>query len=366
MALYEMTTTAFRPIQATTFSTLDVMERGDMQRLLRAQIDVLGNDLYVLTEEFGEWEDSKRRIDLLAMDREANLVVIELKRTQDGGHMEFQALRYAGMVSAMTFDRAEGIHASYLGRIGDNAELAKDRMLAFLQWDEPDQEAFAPDVRIILVSHDFSKELTTAVLWLNDKGLDIRCIRMTPYLDVTKRLVDVQQIIPLPEAQEYQVQIRAKEQSEKKSNSDKNDLVLRFWQGLITEARSKNTRHGNLTPGIAQWIGASSGVRGLNLNYVVSKDAATVELYIDRGNAEENKEIFKRLEQERGVIHEKFGAELIWQSLPDRRASRIKYDLDVGGYRTSEAQWPQIHKHMVESMMRLEEALKGPISNLRL
>lgn len=35
----------------------------------------------VIAEEFGEWEDSKRRIDLLGLDREANLVVIELKRT---------------------------------------------------------------------------------------------------------------------------------------------------------------------------------------------------------------------------------------------------------------------------------------------
>ena len=54
---------------------------------------MLGDDLYVLTEEFGEWEESRRRIDLLAIDKQANLVVIELKRTDDGGHMELQAIR---------------------------------------------------------------------------------------------------------------------------------------------------------------------------------------------------------------------------------------------------------------------------------
>ena len=69
-------------------------ERNDLQRLLRSQIDVLGDELYVLTEEFGEWEDSRRRIDLLAIDPQANLVVIELKRTNDGGHMvAFSRLR---------------------------------------------------------------------------------------------------------------------------------------------------------------------------------------------------------------------------------------------------------------------------------
>jgi len=31
-------------------------------------------------------------------------VAIELKRTEDGGHMELQSTRYAAMVSTMTFD----------------------------------------------------------------------------------------------------------------------------------------------------------------------------------------------------------------------------------------------------------------------
>ncbi len=53
---------------------------------------MIAPDLLVVSEEFGEWDDSRRRIDLLAIDRDANLVVIELKRTEDGGHMELQAI----------------------------------------------------------------------------------------------------------------------------------------------------------------------------------------------------------------------------------------------------------------------------------
>jgi hypothetical protein len=86
MPLYEMTSDAFRPLSQASFADIRIRERNDLQRLLRSQIDVLGDELYVLTEEFGEWEDSRRRIDLLAIDPQANLVVIELKRTSDGGH----------------------------------------------------------------------------------------------------------------------------------------------------------------------------------------------------------------------------------------------------------------------------------------
>src|SRR5690349_8486120 len=86
------------------FGDLKILERDDLQRLLRQQPEVLGEDLKIISEEFGNWEDSKRRIDLLALDRSARLVVIEIKRTTDGGHMELQAIRYAAMVSAMRFE----------------------------------------------------------------------------------------------------------------------------------------------------------------------------------------------------------------------------------------------------------------------
>lgn len=183
----------------------------------------------VLAEEFGEWTDSNRRIDLLAIDKDANLVVIELKRTQDGGHMELQALRYAAMISAMTFRRAVEVYAEHLGE--ESLTQAEGYILDFLGWDEPSEEDFASDVRIVLASAEFSKELTTSVLWLNDKGLDIRCIRMKPYQFEGKTLVDIEQLIPLPEAEAFQISIREKrhqQQRERVSNRDtaRRDLMI--------------------------------------------------------------------------------------------------------------------------------------------
>lgn len=207
MPLYELTSDSVRPISEASFTEMQIRERSDLQRLLRTEIDVLSNDLYVLAEEFGDWEDSKRRIDLLAIDSDANLVVIEFKRTQDGGHMELQAIRYASMVSAMTFERAVHVHRDFLEKIGEAKDEAEARILDFLGWEEPSEDTFAGDVRIVLVSEDFSKELTTAVLWLRDRDIDIHCVRLQPYRDGEATMVDVQQLIPLPEAQDYTVRL---------------------------------------------------------------------------------------------------------------------------------------------------------------
>jgi hypothetical protein len=261
MAIYELTADLIRKIPETTFGAVGLRERADLQRLLRRQVDVIAPETLVVAEEFGEWEDSRRRIDLLGLDRDANLVVIELKRTEDGGHMELQAVRYAAMVSAMTFDKVVDIYAAHRAGAGGGGD-ARAAILDFLGWEEPDEDRFAQDVRIVLVAAEFSKELTTAVMWLNEKGLDIRCVRIKPYGDDGRVLIDVQQVIPLPEAAAYQVRIREKEQRERQDRAERYAIRKRFWKGLLDRARARTSLHANISPSEYHWIATGSGRRG--------------------------------------------------------------------------------------------------------
>ena len=224
MPIYRIDNNEIVPIQRTTFAEQGLRERQNLQTLLKAQIDVVSPNTLILAEEFGEWEDSRRRIDLLGIDKGANLVVIELKRTEDGGHMELQAIRYAAMVSTLTFEKLVEIHQGYLGDNGFEEDAAA-RILEFLDWSEPDEEQFAQEVRIVLASADFSKELTTSVMWLNDFGLDIRCVRMHPYVSDGQTLLDIQAVIPIPEVADYQVRIRDKKQKERESRKAARDFT---------------------------------------------------------------------------------------------------------------------------------------------
>lgn len=224
MAIYQVTEKGFQPIEATNFADAGFKEREHLQQLLKQQIDVIAPDMLVISEEFGSWEDSRRRIDLLAIDKGANLVVIELKRTEDGGHMDLQAIRYAAMVSTMTFDGAVDVFERHLNTLAKEDD-ARERLLEFLDWEEADEDQFAQEVRIVLAAAEFSKEITTSVLWLNERGLDIRCIRLRPYRDGDKLLLDIQQVIPLPEAEEYQIRIRDKARLERVSRTQSRDLT---------------------------------------------------------------------------------------------------------------------------------------------
>lgn len=106
--LFEMSTGDLVVVPSSTFANEKILERADLQRLLRARIDAITDDVLIVAEEFLAFADAKQRIDLLGIDRAGRLVVFELKRTLEGGHLELQALRYAAMISTMTFDDLVG------------------------------------------------------------------------------------------------------------------------------------------------------------------------------------------------------------------------------------------------------------------
>lgn len=214
MALYELSGEhTLAPVQLSTFTHLGVRERDHLQRALRAHIDAItpGVRTMVLAEEFGDWVGANRRIDLLCLDEDAKLVVVELKR-EDGAHMELQALRYAAMISSMNFSQAVEARRKYAAQ-QDLQEDSEVVIREFLRREEG-TVALAETVRVVLAAASFNQELTTSVLWLNRQGLDIRCVQMRPHQIADRVLLDVQQVIPLPEAAQYQVAVREKAQEQ--------------------------------------------------------------------------------------------------------------------------------------------------------
>ena len=236
MTIYNFSDNSLQKVETTTFNSEKILERSHLQTALKRQIDVIAPNCLVISEEFAEWSDSQRRIDLLAVDENANLVVIELKRNETGEHMELQALRYAAMVSTLTFTRAVEIYQKYLNSLGSTQD-AQNNLQEFLEWKEPQEDAFALDVRIILVSSDFSKELTTSVLWLNERNIDIRCVRLIPYKYQNQILIDVQQIIPLPEAESYRVKIKQQSEERREARISSKDYTKYSFMGNVYNKR---------------------------------------------------------------------------------------------------------------------------------
>jgi hypothetical protein len=279
--------------------------------------------------------------------------------------MELQAIRYAAMVSSMTLDQAIAAHARMLGT--DNAEVAARRgVLDFLDLESPDEAELTDEVRIVLVAADFSTELTTSVIWLNRHGIDVTCIRLKPYRMSDELLVDVSQIIPLPEAADYEIKVRAQAHEIKKVRSTRQELFRRFWAQYIERSRSKTSLYANRSTSSDHWLSAGIGRSGFGLNASMTEDRSRIECYIRLGKESDqrNKAAFRALYEKKAEIEAVFSGPLDWQELPDRIGCRICADLP-GGWKTPEADWPALQDRMLDMMVRLEGALKGPVQSLR-
>lgn len=66
-----------------------------------------------MSMEFDRFKGSQDRLDLLAVDRKGNLVVVELKRNSHADYADLQSIRYAAMVSTMTVEQLLPYYADY-------------------------------------------------------------------------------------------------------------------------------------------------------------------------------------------------------------------------------------------------------------
>ena len=209
MSVYRIKEEAFEPLRESSFEAEKLLERKDIQRMLSNRPDVLEDRLFILAEEYGDWEESYRRIDLLALDGGGRLVVIELKRSDQDSRMDLQAIRYAAMVANMKLEQAIEAHRGYLKLRGSD-EDAEFRIREHLSSGDEEIGIDTAKPRIILVSSNFSKELTTSVLWLKGFGMDLTCVKLQPYRSGEDLFLERSQIIPMPETEDYLVRLRDK------------------------------------------------------------------------------------------------------------------------------------------------------------
>ncbi|MCB1203210.1 MAG: DUF4268 domain-containing protein [Verrucomicrobiae bacterium] len=360
MSLYRVTPHRFERVPATTFAAERLLERRDLQRLLRENIEVLDKDLMVIGEEFGNWQDSTRRIDLLCLSRDGSLVVVEIKRTEDGGHMDLQAIRYAAMVSSLTMDRVVEAYAQSKGV--EDRDAARREIAEFLQSDGDAPIELTGGVRIVLVSADFSVEVTTTVLWLNRQGLDLRCVRLRPYRSGSDVLVEATQIIPLPEAAEYEVKLRERDRQQRKASGPGAAVLGRFWTTLIERSESRTQLFQGVQPSSSNTLTIPTDVEGIQYCLrIYEADARVLCLIRLKTEGVKKRELVDGLYARRDELEAEAGCNLDWLAMESKQERRIRVLME-GGWKLGESEWPELQDRMIDALIRLETALRNPIN----
>jgi hypothetical protein len=317
------------------FSDLKIREREHLQEWIAHNPDVLGEDLLIIQKEFDGFSDTQERLDLLALDKMGRIVIIENKLDDTGRDVVWQALKYTSYCSTLTTEQIVKIYQSYLDK--NEGGNARENLQDFLEYDNEELILNDGDQRIMLVANKYRKEVTSTVLWLLEHDIQVQCFKATPYSKDEELFLDLRQIIPLPETEEFMIDMKEKEkdnrQRTKSANRDNAELKS-FWtevkNGLTSDAKEFFSR---ITPKGIYYMNATKGPG--KFGFCIGREALRVELYFPNDADKSN---IKFMQETKNQIEEAFGAELTWEFLDgnngsnQRMASRIRFDKNYEGF----------------------------------
>lgn len=230
-------------MEEVDFSSVGLKERRDIQEWIAANSGILGEDLLIIAKEFGKFDATRERLDLLAVDRDGQLVIIELKRDDTGEDAHWQAIKYASYFHNVNKDDIVELFAQYQDI---EEEEARQLLMEYTDSDQ-DLDRLNDNQRVILASHRFAPPVTSAALWLNEQAKRdiVTCVQLTPYRDreANQLYLLSNTIIPVPGAESYFIGLSSKSGEsgnvQRGPNPNRFDDVTQFCERVATGALEK-------------------------------------------------------------------------------------------------------------------------------
>lgn len=367
-----------KEINRTTFSEQSLKERYDLQEWIDNNPKILwdaldGEEVLIIQKEFSNFDKTRERLDLLAVDKEGNLVLIENKLDDSGKDVTWQALKYASYCSSFNKEQIVQIYQDYLNKkFPSENRSAVQELCSFFNVEEIEDISLniGFNQRIILIAKEFRPEVTSTVIWLRAKNIDVQCIKFVPYqLNDNSIIIDIDKIIPVPETKDYIIKLSQKDIEENNISSSRSKRKLiyaEYWDKLLDGCRKENLDlYQNRTTSKDSWISAGSGISSVSYNFVVGVSSARVEIYINRKDQRENKGIFDTLINSKEIIEKELGFELSWERLDDRRASRISITNNNIFELYNKDSWDNAIYWQIEKMKAFEKTFKDRVQTIR-
>lgn len=355
-------------LQERKFSDLGFKERQHLQEWIADSPEILGEPLLIIQKEFDGFDGTNERLDLLALDKDGNVVVIENKLDDTGRDVTWQVLKYAGYCSTLSKEQIRNIFQDYLNKNG----VSEDANQKLAEFYEKEYEEITLNQgqtqRVMMVAGNFRREVTSTVLWLLNYRLRIQCFKASIYALDEKLILDVEQIIPTKDTADYVISMADKvqeEQSTKDKLRNAEMLRLEFWGKLLPQLKGKMPIYQNISPTKDHWLsGGGTGVSSVHYSFIVTKNYAGIELVISKSSADANKAIFDELKKNQAGIEQAFGHPLTWERLDGKKSCRISYNLeDVSIFDRDD--WDKISNFLIKHMIKFEQVMRDPLLKIK-
>lgn len=200
--------TTATPAKPISLVEAGLKEREHLQEWVLEHPQILGDDVKIVSFEFGAWAgtggaQAKDRLDVLGLDTDGHLVVVELKRDKAPDTVDMQALKYAALVSRFTRDDLDRLHAHYLSKKSGQPVSPDQAAVVLDEWATITDDSLRLP-RLMLMASEFPRTVTATVVFLHQQlGLDVRLLAFQAYRTADDVLLTVSQHYPPPDVEEF-------------------------------------------------------------------------------------------------------------------------------------------------------------------
>lgn len=230
------------PVIQTDLVAQGFLETKHLEEWFASSSEILGRKLIWIARQ--DWASDSDRSDLIGIDKDAELLVVELKRGYVDMPVITQALNYASQYAVLKHDE---IIQRFLEHSSRNTQAPLRRKVT----SEVEARQMISDLTgageandsqvLILVGTEFDPGVLSICEYLNravgsDGTLSVECWKMSLFQDSNTFYLQLVQILPTPDLQIQIEQLREERRATKhKRDQNKIDFMIRFKERALSE-----------------------------------------------------------------------------------------------------------------------------------
>ena len=263
------------------------------------------------------------------------------------------ALQSAQEKTKEVFDRKLTLYEKI---IKDMNEYFKDGMI-----DEDERrELFLTQLNVALLSSPETFKLFSEMLKnISDEEGNLTKEapdKLLEFIKGARKDLDVQREMTDKDTDDFDAAfVIAKEEAEKiKEYTKYQNTYLDFWERFNEELK-KYKNLNTSKPNRDSWKVIARLFKGVTLQTICTKNSSRIEINIDAGNKEKNKEIFNKLKEVQTSIENQFGDDLIWQQSDDKSICKIYYE-NTKLLVTNQGDWDDLIQFFIKNGIKMQNA----------
>lgn len=229
------------------------VSEAQLEEIILQAPEALGEELLPLGQQLADFSEDQQRLDILALDKSGEIVLVELKVVEQFGFTDVQAIAYAGgyadlppthyaatLARSLTGEKGAAFRAATGLSENASTEDVQRVIVEFLSLSSFAEWSPSQQVRIKLVAPGFTKRVLKNVKWLGDVyGMPIEAIRAQLVVSGGAQHFSFDRILPLPGDEAFDLTVREREVQRREENEGRRRRVrifpLLIEKGLLKE-----------------------------------------------------------------------------------------------------------------------------------